>query len=152
MTDDRRTTPSEPPPTSECQVERRMASSPSALYLAWTEGFDRWFAVPGSVRMEARVGAPFRFETEFEGTRHPHYGRFLRLVPDRSVEMTWVTAATLGVETVVEVNLAPAGGGTLLRLRHSGFPDPGSTARHAAAWPIVLAHLDEVVGPTVRVP
>lgn len=131
-------------------VERFVKASPAAIYAAWTSGMDRWFAAPGSVLMKAEVNAPFFYETEFrpenaqKASRHPHYGRFLRLEKDRWVELTWVTgpSGTAGAETVVTVELVPQGSGTLVKLTHAGFADEKACDKHRQAWPFVLEQLD----------
>ena len=136
----------------ELSTERVMRVSAATLFDAWTVHFDRWFAAPESVLMKAEVNSAFFFEVvqkfEDEGRpvqRHPHYGRFLRLVPDRLVELTWVTGAggTKGAETVVTVELTGRDdGATLVRLTHAGFPDAESRDGHAQAWPMILEHLE----------
>lgn len=120
-------------PAFECQ--REMKASPPALYKAWTEGFGAWFAIPDSVFMRPEVDSAFFFETQYEGQRHPHYGRFLQLEEDRLVSLTWLNAALKGAETVLTVRLEPKGSGTLLQLRHAGFPSENSAMKPGRPGP-----------------
>nr|WP_246318520.1 SRPBCC domain-containing protein [Leifsonia psychrotolerans] len=123
-------------------IERLMRAQPADLYDAWTQWFELWLAARGSVSMLPEVNAPFFFETQHAGIRHAHYGRFLELEHDRLIELTWVTTHTLGAETVVTVSLVPHGEGTLLRLRHAGFPTAQTASRQAEVWPGILEQLD----------
>ena len=85
-------------------------------------------------------GRPFFFQTEFRAERHSHYGRFLRLVPNKLVEITWMTGkgGTEGAETVLTVEFIPEKDGTRVKLAHRGFPHEQARTQHEAAWPKVL--------------
>lgn len=134
-----------------CYREKVFKFSRSVLYHAWTEGLDTWFAAKGSALITAKVNAPFYFETVFkpeqaeQSKRHPHYGRFLNLVENQLVEMTWVTGAggTEGAETIVRVELHDVDGDVLLRITHAGFKDEKSKDIHHYAWGFVLDQLEE---------
>jgi uncharacterized protein YndB with AHSA1/START domain len=128
-------------------VEQMLKTPTSVLFRAWSEQFDLWFAKPGTLIMKPEVNSVFFFETEYEGQRHPHYGRFLRLEQNRLVEMTWLTGAggTNGAETVVTVEFAPNIDGTNLRLTHAGFYDATARDQHKEAWKVILAQLDQTL-------
>ena len=127
----------------DCVVEATVPLSADVIYHAWTQAFDSWFAAEGSVIMSGEVGTTYCFETEMEGKRHPHYGRFLRLVPGELVEMTWMTGnpGTNGAETVVTLEMRADGDETHLKLTHAGFYDEAARDGHEEAWPFVFEHM-----------
>jgi uncharacterized protein YndB with AHSA1/START domain len=132
-------------------AERLIPLPAGTLFKAWTLEFDRWFAAPGSALLTGQPNTPFFFETEFRPvpevpvSRHPHYGRFLKLIPDTFIQLTWVTGAggTNGAETVLTVELIPQANGILVKLTHAGFADQTSMEAHRAAWPLVLEQLEK---------
>jgi uncharacterized protein YndB with AHSA1/START domain/catechol 2,3-dioxygenase-like lactoylglutathione lyase family enzyme len=129
------------PRTFRLETGRDFGVPPGELYGAFTDRIDAWFAAPGTVKMRVEDGEPFFFEVRVANMIHPHYGRFVRLEQDRRVELTWVTAGTRGVETVLRIDLTARGPGTRLRLTHAGFLDMASRDAHEQAWPIVLDRL-----------
>lgn len=124
-----------------------MKADAASIYDAWTRSFDTWFAQPGELVMEPEVGSLFFFYNRHDWGRHAHYGRFLELVENERVRMTWLTGApgTYGDETVIEVELTPQGDGTLLRLTHSGFGTREACKGHEDNWPAALDTLDEAL-------
>jgi uncharacterized protein YndB with AHSA1/START domain len=144
--------PALPEKPATLSVERVMAVAAGVLYRGWTVDFDKWFASPGSVLMTPAVDVPFYFQTEFGGRRNAHYGRFLRLEPNRLIELSWVTGAggTEGAETVVTVELTPSDERTTVRLTHSGLPNEQARSAHNQAWPLVLAQMEHVFSTAAR--
>jgi uncharacterized protein YndB with AHSA1/START domain len=130
---------------AEVTTERTVPIAAATLYRAWTERFDQWFAKSDSLHMTPEINVPFFFETEFDGRRHAHYGRFLELVPNALVRMTWMTGnpGTGGAETIVLVTFDEHEHGTTVRLTHNGFYDEESRQGHAEAWVMVLEHMEK---------
>ena len=132
-------------------ITRTSPRSTATLYRAWTTGWGSWFAESDTARVRAEVGEPFFFDVAQRFTdgrptvRHPHYGRFLRLVPNALVSLTWITGTggTGGAETTLTVHLdAIAGDFTQVTLIHEGFATAEARDAHEAAWPMILAHQD----------
>jgi len=122
-----------------------MALPVPTLYRAWTTGWASWFAEADTIRMRPVVGLPWFFEVGQrldDGTlkRHPHYGRFLELVPNELVKLTWVTGpgGTSGAETIVTVGLVSIGEKTEVTLTHAGFATAEARDHHENSWPTVL--------------
>jgi uncharacterized protein YndB with AHSA1/START domain len=109
--------------------------SPQRLWLALTDGdlMTRWLMPPTG--FEAVEGARFTFQTTpagpWDGVIHCEV---LEVVPNVRFSYSWKSgdAANVGygspLDTVVTFTLAPAEGGTRLRLEHAGFLPRNRTA------------------------
>jgi len=89
------------------------------------------------------VDGLFYFAVKHEGRTWPHYGRFVRIERPHRVEYTWVSEATKGVESVVDVTFEPRGDQCEVTLRHSGIPDDKMGRQHQEGWTWVLSMLAE---------
>jgi uncharacterized protein YndB with AHSA1/START domain len=130
--------------------EYTVNAKPEDVYAAWTNRFDIWFAQAGTLEMVAKAGRPYFFYNRDDWGRHPHYGRFLEVVENKLVEMTWITGngtpeGTEGAETVLRIELVPKGTATEVRLTHSGFVNERSRDGHKENWPLALKILDEAL-------
>ncbi len=130
--------------------EHNINAEVSKVYAAWTERFDIWFAQAGTLSMVPEAGRPYFFYTSEEWGRHPHYGRFLELVENELVEMTWMTGngtseGTAGAETILRVEFLPKDGVTQVRLTHSGLVSEKSRDGHQENWPLALEELNKAL-------
>jgi uncharacterized protein YndB with AHSA1/START domain len=118
-------------------AEATLQALPEAVYLAWTTGFDTWFASAGAIRMRPVEGEPFWLEVTHNGVRHPHYGRFLTLDPSSVIALTWVSGrgGTDGAETTLRIKLSAVPAGTRVLL-----PTPVSSRRRRRADTEILGH------------
>jgi len=131
--------------TPEIRLERVIALTIENLFKAWTTQLDLWFASPGSLLSKAEPNTAFYFETQHDGKRMPHYGRFLRIECPNLVEFTWVTGegGTAGAETLVTITLQADDSGVLFGLTHAGFSDHASMQKHLEAWPHIIDQMIE---------
>jgi len=118
-------------PTS-LTVKRRVSAAPARVFQAWTDP------------EHAGVDGLFWWNTRFEGKVWPHYGRWLKQEKPRLLELTWMSEATAGLESIVRVELQPDGSGTAITLTHSNLPDEESRGQHEEGWKQILATLDDL--------
>jgi len=121
-------------------VERRVAAPPSTVYAYLTDSV-RWARWQGaSAEIDAVPGGRFRMRM---GNGMLAEGRFVELVPDTRVVFTWGWNGHPTVppgSSIVEIDLASEGDGTVIRLVHHGLP-PDDIPIHETGWRHYLPRL-----------
>jgi uncharacterized protein YndB with AHSA1/START domain len=129
----------------EIELKQEIAADPETVFRALTDAdeLSRWWTT--SADSDARTGGAFEYRFEFpeEPERdHNYSGKYDAVVPNERVAYPW--QGRLG-DTSVDVSLRPSGGGTELRLVHSGWGEggewPAAVKMHEEGWGFFLGNL-----------
>jgi uncharacterized protein YndB with AHSA1/START domain len=122
--------------TFDLTVSRTIPASPAEVYDAWLDPDSPgglWYGV-ARVILNPVVDGLFYHAVEHEGRTWPHYGRFIRLDRGRTLEHTWMSEGTRGLESTVTVTFAAGDGGTEVTLHHANVPDDDLGRQHQGGW------------------
>lgn len=127
--------------TIEVELTRTIPASPEEAFNGWLDPKCPGTPWAGAAKLilEPKVdGLYYWLFRNGAGEEKPHYGRFTALVPKSTIQYTWVSRHTRGLESLVTVTFQPEGGGTLLTLRHENLPDDEYGRGHEAGWGYLL--------------
>jgi len=134
------------------RIERHLPAPPQIVFARWTDpsSMARWLSPSGEAEVEAdvRVGGRFTVVMLGEATRLRHTGEYLAIEPPSRLSFTWVSPYTGNEPSVVTVELAPSGSGTLLRLIHERLP-ADQVEPHSRGWASIIDHLTAALAPDV---
>jgi uncharacterized protein YndB with AHSA1/START domain len=144
------------------EEEIHIAAPPERVFQALIDPQQlvQWWGQKGiyrSKRWTTEVRPGGKWSSEGTGERDgEHYeyevhGEYRQVDPPRLLEFTWSPSWAGPMNTVVRVELTPVTGGTLLRLRHSGFTTAAEVQSHRG-WPQVLGWMRAFIekGETVE--
>ena len=138
--------------TLDLTVSRTIRGSADEVFDVWldpTSSGGLWFGVERVIANPV-VDGLFYHAVKHEGRLWPHYGRFIRLDRGRTIEHTWMSEATKGLESVVTITLAPQGENTEVTLHHANVPDDDLGRSHKEGWTWYLTALAERFEKLVR--
>jgi len=148
------------------QLELHIAAPPERVFQALTDPSQllHWWGQKGmyhctSWTTDVRVGGRWHSEGVNDADGSPFHvgGEYLEVDPPRLLAYSWVASWTGPLKTVVRWELTLEAGGTLVRLRHSGFAEaPGAVNSHYQGWVRVTgwmqAYLEDGATVDSRVP
>jgi uncharacterized protein YndB with AHSA1/START domain len=141
------------------ELEHRYAAPREQVFEAWTnpEVLKRWWAAAPTwetplAEVDAREGGSYRLSMRTdEGDVHTVRGEFTEVSPPERIAYTWSweegpEPAMAGSESsLVVVEFAEDGDGTLVKLTHTGFANEQIRELHVQGWEAVLANLERSV-------
>lgn len=130
-------------------AEIRIAAPPERVFQALVEPSQvvQWWGQAGIYRCtrfesDLRVGGTWRsMGVDGNGSPFEIVGEYLEVDPPRVICSTWRATWTGDAETRIQWELEPVKGGTLVRIRHSGFAARPELAQAYRGWPRMLGWL-----------
>ena len=121
-------------------------ASPERVFSAWTDpeqlvawwGDDQTYRTTGW-ESDLRVGGKWIARGKgVDGRTFSVEGEYLQVEPPKQLTFTWKPSWSAEGSTVVELELKPTAGGTLLTVKHSGFTSDQTFESHSNGWPRVM--------------
>jgi uncharacterized protein YndB with AHSA1/START domain len=131
--------------TFDLTVSRTIRGAADEVFDVWLDPQSPgglWYGVERAI-LNPVVDGLFYHSVKHEGRSWAHYGRFIRLERGRTIEHTWVSEATKGIETFVTITLVPRDGGTEVTLKHANVPDDDLGRSHEGGWKWYLDALSQ---------
>jgi uncharacterized protein YndB with AHSA1/START domain len=138
-------------PSHSLTLKRRLKAAPAKVFAAWTdpEKVKRWMG-PGEVKViyaesDPRAGGRYRWHMQGPaGDDHDVSGVYREVIADEKLVFTWSWTTAPEHQSLVTVQLAPDGDGTLLTVTHEQFADADSRDNHRAGWTGALDKLEKL--------
>ena len=130
-------------------IVRKLKASPRAVWRALTQprALKQWMA-PGNdlevliAETDLRVGGRYHIAMRTPaGEEHDVSGIYREVTVNTKLVYTWTWKSTAHRESLVIIELTPAGDGTELLLKHEGFEDNEACKRHEQRWTSCIRRL-----------
>jgi len=143
------------------QAEIHIAAPPERVFQALTDPRQllQWWGQKGMYhptdwKGDVRPGGQWRCDgaSDADGSSYKVSGEYVEIDPPHVVSYTWTASWSGPLKTLVRWELEAASGGTLVRLRHSGFATaPAAVQGHYQGWQRVIEWMQAFVekGETV---
>jgi uncharacterized protein YndB with AHSA1/START domain len=123
-------------------IVRKLKASPRAVWRALTQpdALKQWMAPNDDFEViiaetDVREGGRYHVVMKSpDGEEHDVSGVYKEVVIDQKLVYTWAWKSTPERESVVTMELTPAGDGTELLLKHERFADKDARDRHEQGW------------------
>jgi uncharacterized protein YndB with AHSA1/START domain len=125
------------------EVERHIAATPETVFSYLTDPAKLVAWMGTRAELDPRSGGRFRIEV---GPGNVAAGEYLEIDAPHRLVFSWGWEGDEALppgSTTVEITVAPAGSGSLLRLRHLGLPTAEQRTLHQGGW---IMYADRLTG------